>query len=499
MLNQIQQELTLIDSLLKRWLVGGAINITADCIPHSWQLETSNLTQSELRRCALILASQQRHWLLSHEVPEQGNEQPLLPKLSLPCLSHTNRVLFCKSLALVQSHGFSIKQLLNLLTNRGFCAHPSDWLPNKNDDVPTEYWPWSLWVANQTQAHLASEIEALSCDNWPHYLPAQRVSMLTNMRLEKPQHALAIIEQCIGDEAAEKRVKIVETLAINLSEHDKPFLESMLQNRSQKVVAVAQKLLSRLNSHVNSSPSKDQIDMATELVDWLEVTSSGLIRKTTHIKPKQLKSKKQQALRSEWLEQVSLNALANALTIDLKTLISGWQFDQFREYDNLSFIENLTQTLPDDYVHILLSSLLSDAVTPCFRFIECVLPRLDQPQREELMIKLLNDEKAQLSFSDCLTFIEQPNTRLDWQQIKTSAAWQVLLSDIKDQLTDASYIESYHSTRGLVALGLCVDANCAQQILNALIEIGAMNTDPILDTIKLNIQLSHPAPVQVKP
>ena len=63
--------------------------------------------------------------------------------------------------------------------------------------------------------------------------------------------------------------------------------------------------------------------------------------------PAKLKSKTQQAMRTEFIAEVSLAALAKTLNISVTQLCNGWQFDQYREQDNIGFINNAFDSLPE--------------------------------------------------------------------------------------------------------------------------------------------------------
>ena len=497
MLAQIKQEIAQIESLYKRWLVGGnTVSITTHCVPQSWQLNCKELSQAELRRHALIWASQQRSWMLSHSAPQQLVEKSALPRLTLPVIAQPHRTRFVSCLNLLEKQGVSISFLLNLLTERGVSVHPADWLPNKAEELPSEYFPWLFWSANYTQDQGSTRLTGLTSTNWTEFLPTHRLVILRKMRSEDPAQALALIQQCISNETAQQRLKIINILAINLSENDKSYLESLLNERSQKVALLAKHLLSRIGPNHALKDSKEQIQQAAELADWYEVKTVGLLRKSKVIQPKSLKSKKQQSLRSEWLEHISLTALAQALDIDLQTLITGWQFNKNRQFDNHAFISNAAQSLPNEMIYGLLNSLL-ECLPECFELIFYILPRLSKELRIKVMMTLLSHKKSEFHFYNCLNFIERPCTHIEWQQLKNTQAWLVLLADIREQLKDNSYLESQHSIREISALGLMVDEHCAQQILNSLLELGVMTTDPLLDVLKLNIQLSQTTTDQI--
>lgn len=81
---------------------------------------------------------------------------------------------------------------------------------------------------------------------WEEGLFAERVALLTRLRLTDPAAALALLAATWRGERAEDRLMFLDSLRTGLSAADEPFLEEALADRSRNVRATAAELLSAL-------------------------------------------------------------------------------------------------------------------------------------------------------------------------------------------------------------------------------------------------------------
>ncbi|MGW7575230.1 DUF5691 domain-containing protein [Streptomyces sp. NPDC054765] len=81
---------------------------------------------------------------------------------------------------------------------------------------------------------------------WEEGLFAERVALLTALRRQDPQAALALLATTWSTERAEDRLMFLDSLREGLSTADEPFLEQALSDRSRNVRATAAELLSAL-------------------------------------------------------------------------------------------------------------------------------------------------------------------------------------------------------------------------------------------------------------
>ncbi|UWE12663.1 DUF5691 domain-containing protein [Actinacidiphila bryophytorum] len=81
---------------------------------------------------------------------------------------------------------------------------------------------------------------------WEEGLFAERIALLSRLRVSAPDTALALLAATWKSERAEDRLMFLDSLRTGLSEADEPFLEQALTDRSRNVRATAAELLSAL-------------------------------------------------------------------------------------------------------------------------------------------------------------------------------------------------------------------------------------------------------------
>lgn len=491
---QSDQEQLLVECLLRGWIVGAAPALTMAHLPPSWRPLVQEVPPERQTLMTLALCSQYQCLLFESQSSVALQATPDLPDLSLPPLQESLRPLFRRLLeALNRQGGFGPGPLLQLLLQRGLSAHPADWLPSAQDEgLPKVYWPWSRWVAQQQSVKDEESGEELNAENWDTFYPAERLMQLRGMRLTDSHGARALIQACADKEPADKRLRIIELLATNLSEADADYLQSLLENRSKKIGRLASQLLARLGIGVGGKGDEHDGSLARDLAEGFEV-KKGLLRKKVQIIPRALKNNKQKAMRSELLQKVTLQELAEALHIEDGVLAAGWQFSANRDGDNHAFVLNALNTLPENHLQTLLENALSqiDSSEDMLSLIGLFIPRLDSASSSQLMYRLLSRKGIGFSFSDCLAYSDQPLTELDWERLTKIPAWRRLLSLIKEERKQQQgYVDHDELHAELNALGLMLPQALAQRTLKILTESGLMQADSILDALKLNAQLN---------
>jgi hypothetical protein len=484
-----EEELQQLENLQRRWMIGSDEALDLQTLPSSWQPLIERLPTERHSLMALALASQYQSIVLTEPEPTDLFSQENLPDLAMPVISENLRGLFRR---IILKPDINPSPLLRLLLQRGYIAHPADWLPSaKENNLPEIYLPWSHWVAKGNQQGNNSPYGKLTADNWDQWYPAQRIAALKEMRFIDPADTRALITTCAANEPAEKRVKIIQALSINLSIDDIPALQDLLKDRSQKIAHLAAQFLARLGSNQSQPQESEAKELVTELAATYEIKKSGLFKKKKRLSPLKLKSKKQQALRSEQLEKVSLIDFATALQIDINELASSWEFTNNRFHDNHAFITNAVNTLPDSGIEALLENLLANINSEdrSFALLQLLQARLSNTKRSSLMLELLQQRNTDIDFSDVFTFLDAPIQHLDWSALQTTEPWKTLIKSITENLKDNGYIDNYFINSEIITLGLFLPQNIAEKVLNHLTEIGMLGADPILDCLKLNTQL----------
>ena len=482
----------LIEQLYQRWIIGTNEIPSIDLLPQSWQ-ECLQIEKTEkLNLYALALASQHHTFLYRAAKPDNLKTYQTLPKLSLPQLEDKTRPLFRRALnSLSKFSNGKTNLLLRLLEQRKFTAHPSDWLPSsQDDDLPNIYWPWAQWATNESIRNTLDQ-DMVTPDNWDDWYPAERINRLRNMRFNEPDATRDLICNCAPREAADKRLKIVNVLAINLSDNDLEYIQTLTKDRSQKIVQLAIHFLARIGANIELDDHNKTFESAEELAQAFDLKKSGIIKKHTVISPRKLKSKKQQAVRTELLEKVPTNLFAKALGIASHELAQAWLFLENREIDNLNFVKNAIHTFSDQNIHLLLDNILNhvEKEESLLPVIHLILPRMDQHHRNSLMHTLLDNKKIPFCFFNCLDYLDSPLTSIEFETLYKTRAWKKLQTSIQDEMKENTYLENYHTTQELLALGLILPQSTAEKMFESVIKSGLHPADPALDCLKLNTQL----------
>ena len=486
-----EDELQQLEKLQRRWMIGSDEALDLKMLPPSWQPLIENLPAERHSLMALALASQYQSIVLTAPEPTDLLSQENLPDLAMPVIAENLRGLFKR---IISKPDINPKPLLRLLLQRGYIAHPADWLPSgKENNLPEIYLPWSHWVVKGNQQENNSPYGKLTDKNWDQWYPAQRIAALKAMRFIEPASARALMIACVANEAAEKRINIIQTLDVNLSADDIPMLQDLLKDRSQKVAHIAAQFLARLGSNLAQTETSDTEESVAQLAATYEIKKSGLFKKKKSISPLKLKSKKQQALRSEQLETVSLIDFATALQIDINELASSWEFTDNRFHDNHAFITNAVNTLPDSGIEALLENLLAslNSEDNSFALLQLLQARLPDEKRASLMLTLMQQRDIDIDFRDVFSFLDAPIQQLDWATFKETMTWRILINTLVKNLTDTSYIDDYFVAAELTSLGLFLPQTIAEKALDYIVEMGMLRADPILDCLKLNTQLTR--------
>ncbi|WP_028580993.1 DUF5691 domain-containing protein [Desulfogranum japonicum] len=494
MLNQdeLQQALAVTEQLQRQWMIGAGEVAATVTLPESWSALLQGTSPEHARLLTLALTGQLQLMMTSGCSGQQSlHEKPLLPMLAVPTLPESLRPLFRRSLeGLSKQRSIDVACVLRLLSQRRVTAHPADWLPtNKEKSLPREYWPWCRWVADVAAMNTEAG-ETLSEDTWDQFYPAERLALLQDMRALEPDSARELIMQCAGREPADKRLSIVGTLAVNLAPADVDYLQSLLQDRSKKIATLASQMLSRLGTLLEQDSAEMSEEEVQEHAETYTLEKKGILKKRLRLRPKKMRSGKQNAIRTERLGGISLSAFARVLGLKVTQLLDAWDFEDNRPSDNLAFLTNAASTLSDDHIEHLLARLLSDASITHndISLLEQVVARLSPEARQTCVQQILRGKDATLSFYDCLLLVESPLDDLLFTDLKNSGAWKALCNRIGEEF-DGGYLENLHCCAELTSLGLLVPQATAAAVLDAVESMGLSLADPALDLLQLNNQL----------
>ncbi len=490
----IERQTSFIELLQRRWMVGCNNSISLDQAPDVWRqlLESQPLERREL--CALALCSQFQALMYVPELKSTLKQKPDLPELPFPTLPDTLRPLFRRILQGIKKlSGINDTHILSLLSYYKYTAHPADWLPSNNDGLPAIYYPWYLWASDELKKEKVPSQDQLNADTWDTFYPAERLVLLRDLRLKDRASAGKLIEQCALRETAEIRFKIIETLSVNLHNDDCELLLRLINDRSQKIVRLAVNFLARLGHYNKTVDTKELESKAQELADGFELKKTGILKKKLNIIPKPLKSNKQQAVRSELLEKVPFVEFAKALSVDGEDLAAFWRFSENRDQDNRIFLLNAMNTASDNHISILLKNILEglDISDSMVQLMQILLPRLTESERAILLNDLLDSNSALITFTDFFLFLNAPLPTMTWDILTKSKAWKKVKEQLSQNPEKGASFDNPFIAHELAALGLIIPGVLAERVIAALVDWGFSLSDPALDTLKLNSQLSH--------
>lgn len=115
------------------------------------------------------------------------------------------------------------------------------WLARLNPD-----WKFALRSTSSGAVLPASTDTAAVQRLWEEGLFAERVALLTTVRLDAPAAGIELLATTWSTERAEDRLMFLDSLRTGLTDDDEPFLEGALADRSRNVRSTAAELLSAL-------------------------------------------------------------------------------------------------------------------------------------------------------------------------------------------------------------------------------------------------------------
>ena len=440
------------------WIGGAPARESA---PKAW-LPVLGDEPDEAERRLAALAGQAFGVGLRPVAPPGIQARSLLPSLVKPPIPDAIRPLFAT--AWRQESGNP--RLLDLVDARGFTAHPLDWFPAASADVPDAYAPWQDWLAGVPEPAVRSDV-GLDDDTWPYYAPGQRRVLLKAMRQTDPDAARELIAAHAAAEPADARAKLVGVLATNLSPADTDYLRTLVEDRSGRVREVANLLLGRLGLAF-------PIAGLDELGGFVDVTLKGLISKRVVVTPVPLKTTAQKIRRAELFARFSLAQLAGQLRLTRDDLIEAWALGADAGADEL-FASMVAASAAEAQVAALAGRLVTRGADA----LPALLPLLDRAPRETKQAAL----RVMLDALD-----HTPLLRLEPDLATPDVVATRRVRDVLDSFAG--------SPRSLFPLAFVATPAAAQAVLDHLLQAGARRADPLLASLRLNVQLAEYRPLE---
>jgi hypothetical protein len=406
--------------------------------------------------------------------------RPLLPALSLPVMADAQRPRFRRILS-AQKSGASIeRQLIDLIAARGRSVHPADWMPSPRDDwAPDVYAPWLDWLRKESRAMAADA--ALTIENYQRWSWAQRRVALTELRAVDPAAALSIIAANAASEPAERRARLLEILEIKLSGADAAFLESLADDRSERVQAMARGYLARLGR------TTDTGDLTAELKEMVELGKVGLIKRRTRLVIRPLKTSAQTTRRHDLFGLVSLGALARALGVAETRLLEA---PPDGTADGIAaFVQMVARTGSDAARTALLDCMLADEAVPV-NHLRAIAPRLSAQERRALAPRIMARDTDDLETT--LVIAGRELGAMPLSALQASAAYRSLSNLFEAAHNEADGKRTYENAMlgaALNRIALLLDAAGAADMTARTVGWGLSPADPKLDLLHLNAAL----------
>lgn len=451
---------TLADDLqpvVVRWTMGGA---AASLAPELLRERLGDdPDEAELR--LLVIAGQA---LSTMVVPEpSGVLQGVadLPALPLPTMPDRLRPFAARVLSTRET--WLRDGLLRLLVARGHVVHPADWMPTAGDDVPDVYAPWQDWVRGTQAASVGKE------PGWDDLGPSGRLAMVSRLRRTDPRAAIELVSRRISAETPERRLALVETFGVGLSEDDRAFLEGLSSDRAPSVRGAATRLLARLGDDVSVGEVEDVRDL-------VKVESRGLLssQRTIALSSRMNHPQRERLVRA--ISRSDARSFAGALGIEDVDLPAMWPWGRDVALDR-QLAAMLTDTGSDDVVRAIARAVSAGSPIHASTLGKGAL-RLDREERVNLVRRSYANERIVTLASHALELgvVESADASTEWRSIYL----QILRGGDASNVAGASEMH---------ALGLLLTKDAARGVLDALTRAAVPAGDPRLDTLRLSASL----------
>jgi hypothetical protein len=436
--------------------------------------------------CALAALAGHASAVLFRPVPSALIEpRPLLPRLARPTVPDAvrprlRRLLGAQKGAAQKAAASLERPVVDLVTARGFALHPADWLPAARDDwAPDLYAPWLDWVRGESMPVPAPPFGPETYEQYPW---AMRRGALVTLRRADPAAARAIIAARLAAEPAERRLKLLELLEVNLAPDDGDLLESATADRSDRVPALARTFLARLGRAADAEAD------AAELAAMVEVETRGLLRRRRRLSAGAAKNAAQATRRRELFKTVSLAGLARALGLSELQLVEATPAGA--DDGIAEFVQMVAATGADAAVRALLQEMLEDDGFPLVQA-RPLAPRLTPAERRTALPGIIARDTD--GFETTLAMMDRILGEVPLAMLLAAPGYAALeaqadaaLSGDEARRPVAAKLLGAMVTR----LALLLDAAAAAAMVARLTEWGISPADPLLDLMQCNAALN---------
>jgi len=184
---------------------------------------------------------------------------------------------------------------------------------------------WTQRHATATTPDTYSFVETIDETNWMHGRPAQRSAFIRGLRATDAARARMLVEGVFGSEQAPIRLVLVKTLAENLSQADRPFLEGLAKDRAPTVREAAESLLARLPG------SQQAAKRLEECLSRIKRASAGVLRRRTALQldyPATVKEWQRETWAISTFSTIALDDFAKGLELSIDEVVAAAVDDQ---------------------------------------------------------------------------------------------------------------------------------------------------------------------------
>lgn len=387
-----------------------------------------------------------------------------LPDLGLPRMSRDAR----KALASVRSYdGRLSSDVLRLAEARGFTVHPCDWVPDATDypHHPDLYEPWASWLAAKGYTPYTAAVP-LNLKNMHRFGSYALMRAFQNLYRKDREAAYNLLMQLPVADNADVRCDLLKeigggALFNGCYPSDAPILKHFLNDPSQKVREIAQERL-------RSMAGMETVEAVAEHISkCLEVTKDGILP----LMPAYSEANLFAALYS-----TSVDALAQALGVSSTDFVRRLSFDLLKS-DFGSIIVHTGST----EVRTIVAQRMIEKNHNGERGLYRDLPR----HLWEYGLRATFQSNYIFAVND---FLGPDIGTLDTEIVGELFAFQNMERSVRREL-ETGQLPVNTSYDELRVLGLALNKQSAEQVLNKAISLGMASDNPRLSVLKYNIQL----------
>lgn len=410
-----------------------------------------------------------------------------LPKLDLPYMPNTARIKFRNILEYEKSTGNN--DVLELAQARGFCAHPSDWVPSFEDDskVLSIYQPLITWLAKNKHIPFYPGIE-LTEENLDFFTPNDLRKVFKNLLRKNRPSAYNLLMTVGVNKSAQVRYDLlseVNALAMfkGLYPSDVLIHKHFLNDRSEKVRALAKEWLNSNNG------LETEQDHANKIIKFFKLDGNKIVlvpdqkmRVNVYhpFKPYEkeviVSIENVGHLLMKHFLSTSIDTLANAFRITSAELVRYWDLDiAYTEFYML-----LNKTGNPRIRSIVVERLIEENKHCDGVLLEGIIG--------DVWERALNATYKSQYPSSVFDFPNFTKGSLTYNLIRKVSHYNRLAQSITDELKDGKLPVNIRYDP-LRILGLLANKNAAKDILTEAISIGIDPNNPRLTMLKFNIAL----------